>query len=528
MRSEPVKGKSGPRRSPGAAALVAAGIFLSRVFGFVREGVFAYYFGISPVADAVRAALRIPNFLQNLFGEGVLSASFIPVYANLMAQEKREDAGRVAGAVFSILALLSSALVLLGIVGTPLIIDLLAPGFKAARRDLTITLVRILFPGAGLLVLSAWCLGILNSHRRFFLSYSVPVLWNLAMIAALLWFGPNAEVERLAVIVAWAAVIGSLAQFAAQLPVVLRLVKPLQFGFGLDLESVRTVIRNFGPVFVSRGVVQLSAFIDSILASILPEGSVAALANAQTIYLLPVSLFGMAVSASELPAMSSIVGREDEIAAQLRKRIGNGLRRIAFFVIPSVVAFMALGDIVVGSIMERGKFTHANTLDVWAILAGSGIGLLASTQGRLYASAFYALRDTRTPLRFAVIRVVLTTILGYLCSKPVPLLLGIDPKWGVAGLTASAGVSGWVEYILLRRTLGQRIGSEPVGAAYQARLWLWALVAAGAAWGIKLWLPAGIRPIPLALATLIPYGAIYLLLADPGFIGKRIALILKR
>jgi putative peptidoglycan lipid II flippase len=512
-----------PRRSPGAAVLVAAGIFLSRIFGFVREGVFAYYFGISPVADAFRAALRIPNFLQYLFGEGVLSASFIPVYASLVAQEKREEAGRVAGAVFTILSLLTSVLVLVGVLATPLMIDLIALGFRDARRDLTITLVRIFFPGAGLLVLAAWCLGILNSHRRFFLSYSVPVLWNLAMIAALLWFGPHSSAERLAVMVAWASVIGSLAQFAAQLPVVLGLLKPLQFGFALHLESVRTVIRNFGPVFVSRGVVQLSAFIDSDLASLLPEGSVAALANAQTIYLLPVSLFGMAVSASELPAMSSVIGRKDEVATQLRKRLGNGLRRIAFFVIPSVVAFMALGDIVVGAIMERGKFTHANTLDVWAILAGSGVGLLASTQGRLYASAFYALRDTRTPLRFAVIRVALTTVLGYLCSKPLPLLLGIDPKWGVAGLTASAGVSGWVEYILLRRALGRRIGPEPVGVAYLARLWFCALVAAGVGWGIKLWLPPGVHPIPQALATLIPYGGLYLLLADPEQIKKQLA-----
>jgi putative peptidoglycan lipid II flippase len=511
------------RRSPGAAALVSAGIFLSRIFGLVRERVFAHYFGLSPVADAFRAALRIPNFLQTLFGEGVLSASFIPVYASLVAQEKRDEAGRVAGAVFAILAFLTSLLVLLGVLATPLMIDLIAFGFEGARRDLTITLVRIFFPGAGLLVLSAWCLGILNSHRRFFLSYSVPVLWNLSMIAALVWFGPHVGEERLAVIVAWASVIGSGAQFAAQLPVVLRLVKPLRIGFAFQLESVRTVIRNFVPVFVSRGVVQLSAFIDSDLASLLPKGSVAALANAQTIYLLPVSLFGMAVSASELPAMSSVMGGPEEVAAQLRKRLRNGLRRIAFFVIPSAVAFIALGDLVVGAIVESGKFKHANTLDVWSILAGSGVGLLASTQGRLYASAFYALRDTRTPLRFAVIRVALTTVLGYLCSKPLPLLLGVDPKWGVAGLTASAGVSGWVEFILLRRALGQKIGQEPGNAGYLVRLWLTALLAAGAAWGIKLSLPPGLHPIPMALATLVPYGLIYLIAADPQQIRTRLA-----
>jgi putative peptidoglycan lipid II flippase len=427
------------RRARGAASLVAAGIFLSRIAGLVRERVFAHYFGNSYVADAFKAAMRIPNFLQNLFGEGVLSASFIPVYAGLLArdtEDAKEEAGRVAGAVFAILALLTSVLVLVGVVATPLLIDVIAAGFHGARRELTITLVRILFPGAGLLVLSAWCLGILNSHRRFFLSYSVPVLWNAAMIGAMFWFGPRAGQERLVAIVAWASVAGSAAQFLVQLPVVLRLVPALRIQMATHLESVRMVIRNFGPVFVSRGVVQLSAYIDSWIASWLPETAVSALGYAQTIYLLPVSLFGMSVSASELPEMSRAVGSESEIAARLRVRLVGGLRRIAYFVIPSVVAFLALGDIVAGAIYQStgGKFLHEDSVYEWGILAGSGVGLLASTQGRLFSSAFYALKDTRTPLKFAVIRVALTTVLGYLAALPLPPLIGIDPKWGAASV----------------------------------------------------------------------------------------------
>src|SRR5580698_8671480 len=123
-----------PRRGRGAAALVAAGILLSRASGLIRDRVFAHYFGASDAADAFRAALRIPNFLQNLFGEGVLSASFIPVYAGLVAREEREEAGRVAGAVFAILSLVTSVLVLLGVLATPLLIDLIAPGFHGDKR----------------------------------------------------------------------------------------------------------------------------------------------------------------------------------------------------------------------------------------------------------------------------------------------------------------------------------------------------------------------------------------------------------
>jgi putative peptidoglycan lipid II flippase len=505
------------KRPRGAAALVAAGILLSRIAGLIRDRVFAHFFGTSDAADAFRAALRIPNFLQNLFGEGVLSASFIPVYAGLLAHEEREEAGHVAGAVFAILALVTSILVLAGVEATPFLIDAIAPGFHGSKRDLTISLVRILFPGAGLLVLSAWCLGILNSHRRFFLSYSVPVLWNAAMIAALLAFGPRVREERLAGIVAWASVAGSAAQFLAQLPVVLRLVPALRVQLATHLESVRTVIRNFSPAFISRGVVQLSAYIDSIIASWLPMGAVAALAYSQTIYLLPVSLFGMSISASELPEMSSATGGAEEVAAYLRRRLKNGLRRIAFFVIPSVVAFVALGDLVAGAIYQTGRFTHGDAVYAWGILAGSGIGLLASTQGRLYSSAFYALKNTRTPLRFALVRVVMTTVLGYFCAIPLPPILGIDPKWGVAGLTASAGVSGWIEFLLLRRALGRRIGSEPAATSYLARFWGAAMLAAGLAWAIKLPLERALPPIPLAALTLGPFGLLYLFVADPSY-----------
>ncbi|HWF09257.1 MAG TPA: murein biosynthesis integral membrane protein MurJ [Bryobacteraceae bacterium] len=507
----------------GGASLVAAGIFLSRIAGLVRESVFAAYFGDSAAADAFKAAFRIPNFLQNLFGEGVLSASFIPVYASLEAREEHEEAGRVAGAVFAILALLTSIIVLVGVLATRLFIDLIAPGFHGETRALTVSLVRIFFPGAGLLVMSAWCLGILNSHRRFFLSYSVPVLWNIAMIAALLWFGPRAAQERLAVYVAWASVVGCAAQFVAQLPAVLALVPALRIRLATHRENVRVVIRNFGPVFVSRGVVQVSGYIDQIIATYLPSGAVAALGYAQTIAFLPVSLFGMAVSASELPEMSRATGDAAEVSMFVRRRLLIGLRRIAFFVIPSAVAFIALGDIVAAAIYQHGRFGHDDAIYTWGILAGSGVGLLASTQGRLFSSAFYALKDTRTPLRFAILRVALTTILGYLAAFHLPGLMGMDPKWGAAGLTASAGVSGWIEFILLRGSLAKRIGSDAVGAAFLARLWAAAIIAAAVTFFLKLRIEPVLRsPKLLAVATLIPFGVIYLALTEPTRLRERL------
>jgi putative peptidoglycan lipid II flippase len=373
--------------------------------------------------------------------------------------------------------------------------------------------VRILFPGAGLLVLSAWCLGVLNSHRRFFLSYAAPVLWNLAIIGSLIGFGRGRGGYPLAEIAAWGAVVGSLLQLGIQLPTVARLLEGLRPRLARGSEQVALVLRNFGAVFVGRGVVQISAYVDTVLASLLPTGAVAGLSYAQVIYTLPVSLFGMSVSAAELPAMASALGTEAERAAQLRARLTDGLRQIAFLVVPSAVAFLALGDVVAGAVYQTGAFTRAMTVYVWGILAGSAVGLLASTMGRLYSSAFYAMHDTRTPLRFAVLRVALTIGLGYLCALPLPRALGVDQRWGAVGLTASAGVAGWIEFLLLRRALNARIGVTGLAARLLARLWGAGLLAAGLAWGVRLALP-GTHPILVALAVLAVYGAVYFLVTD--------------
>jgi putative peptidoglycan lipid II flippase len=490
--------------------MVASGILLSRILGLVRNRVFAHYFGTSDAADAFNAAFKIPNVLQNLFGEGVLSASFIPVYAGLRATGDEAQARRVAGAVAALLGLVTSVLVLVGVLVTPALIGLIAPGFEGEKREVTIRLVRILFPGAGLLVLSAWCLGVLNSHRRFFLSYSAPVVWNLAIIAALVSTGSGVAQYRLAEIAAWGSVVGSLLQFGIQLPTVMQLLQGTMPRLVRDSEPVQTVMRNFGPVFIGRGVVQISAYVDTVLASLLPTGAVAGLAYAQVLYTLPVSLFGMSVSAAELPAMSSATGDESERAAYLRTRLGGGLRQIAFFVIPSAVAFLGLGDVIAGALYQSGEFTREVTLYVWGILAGSAVGLLASTLGRLYASTYYAMRDTRTPLRYALLRVVLTIVLGYLFALPLPRALGINQQWGAAGLTASAGIAGWIEFLLLRRSLNRRIGPSGLPVSLGARLWGSAVVAAAAAWLLRGVLPP-MHPILQAALVLTLYGGIYLL-----------------
>ena len=515
-----------PRRGGRSAFLVAAGILASRVAGLVRERVFAHYLGNSPAAAAFKAALRIPNALQNLLGEGVLSASFIPVYAGLLGRQARLEADRVASAVFAVLTLAVAVLVALGLLLAPVLVDVVTPGFRGETRVLVIQLVRILFPGTGCLVLSAWCLGVLNSHRRFLLAYVAPVVWNLAIIAALVGWGGRAEPSRLVVQVAYGAVLGSALQCLVQAPVVRALLIEFRPRLTLADRQVRRVFRNLGPVVLGRGVVQVSAYVDLAYASLISERAVAALSYAQALYLLPVSLFGMAVSAAELPELARVGSPEAGGADELRARMRAGLERIAFFVVPSAAALAVLGDVVAGAVLQTGRFTAADTRYVWLLLAGAAVGLAAGTMARLYSSAFYARHDTRTPLWAAAIRVGTGAVLAYGVALWLPPRLGVSRDVGAAGLTLATGLTAWLELVLLRRRLGAAIGPVAVARALLARLWASAAVAAAVGVAVKLvllrllgaaapiaagagpalWDQPAWPPILTALVVLVPYG----------------------
>ena len=491
---------------------MAAGILLSRIAGLIRESIFAHYFGNSAAADAFKAGFRIPNILQNLFGEGVLSASFIPVYSRLLGEGDEESADLLAWAVGAMLALAISIFVVIGVFAAPYLINVIAPGFHGDKRDLTIRLVRILFPGAGLLVMSAWCLGVLNSHHRFFASYAAPVAWNLVMIAALIWYGPRAAQDRLAIDLAFASVAGAALQIIVQLPQTVPLIGRMRLHFDRVRGPLRTVFRNLLPVVVGRGVGQVSGYVDNLLASLLPTGAVAAINYAQILYFLPVSLFGLSVAAAELPSMSrATVETDADVFETLRLRLNGGLRRIAFFVVPSSAAFIFIGDAIVTLLFQSGAFTHRDAIYVWATVAGVSVGMLAGTTARLYISAFYALSDPRTPFRFALVRVTLTLVLGYLCAIPLPHAIGLEPRWGVVGLTASAGVAAWVEFVMLRLSLNRRLGWTGIERRYLMRLWAMALAASALGIALKFSLHAGPRMV--ALAVLVVYGAANLGLA---------------
>ena len=504
------------------ATLVAAGILLSRLSGLVREIVTAGFLGVGLASDAFKAALRIPNLLQNLLVEGVLSASFIPVYSRLSDTDE-EEAGRTAGAVAGLLAAAVSVLVVVGMVAARPITIVLTPGFRddPEKLDLTVDLVRIMFPGVGLLVLSAWCLAILNSHRHFFLSYVAPVLWNVAQIAlvAVVAIG-GSTTASLANALAWGVVIGGLAQLLVQLPTVRSLVPHLRISLDRTRDGVRDALSRLGPVIFGRGVVQISGYLDLVLASLLVTGAVAAGTYAQVLYLLPVSLFGMSIAASELPELSRM---RPEQRADLARRVEGGLRRVAYFVAPTAVIYIALGEPLVGALFQRGEFNVSDTRLVWLVLAAYSLGLLASTASRLLQNSLYALDDPRTPARIALVRVVTSTLAAlsvmFLLDQVVLVGTSIQLEGeltdsgllhlGAVGIALGSALGAWVELTLLRMALRWRIGPVDLGGGALGTVVTAAL--AGAAVGRVVDLFVGGLPLILAAGMSIGVaGAVYL------------------
>jgi putative peptidoglycan lipid II flippase len=428
------------------AARVGAGILLTRVLGFVRERVFAHYFGDGVAADAFRAALRIPNVLRNLLGEGTLSASFIPVYAGMIERGETDSAKRVSSVIASVLVLLTALLAFVGIVLAPVITDFVAPGFSGARRDLTVTLVQVMFPMSGIMILSAWCLGILNTHRRFFLSYAAPALWNIAQIATLVTLGGILAELRLVVALAWGALAGSLLQLLVQLPTTLRLVGGVGWSLDLSAPGVRTVIRRWVPVIVGAGAYQISSIVDTQLASLLQQGAVAILGYAQLVAILPVSLFGISVAAVALPELSRDVVTDD--TAVLKSRLGSGTRRIAYFVLPAAVALGALSTEVIGALFQTGAFGATQTTIAAGVLSAYAIGIPAQASLKLFASGHYARGDTKTPVRIGVLSVVVSAVSAYLLMQ----------RFGPAGIALGAAIAAWVNSSLNFGTLSRRVG----------------------------------------------------------------------
>jgi putative peptidoglycan lipid II flippase len=505
-----------------AAGLVAAGIIVSRLFGLLRTWAFARYLGLSVGADAYTAAVKIPNFVRALLGEGAISASFIPVYSAALGRRDEKGAGELAGALLGLLLVAVSLLTLAGIAAAPLLTTLLVGGFDAERAELTTRLTRVMFPMTGLMVISGWCLGIQNSHRRFFISYASAALWSLAQIVLLLGWGSRAagDTVTLAWWLAWATLAGALLQVIAQLPQVLRLVAPLRVSLDHRAGGIRKTLRNLVPVTIALGFVQISSFIDLRIASHLPVGGQTALSYAAQLYTLPVSVFGLSVAASSLPDFA----RDSVVAGDaLRDRLRSGWVRILFYIIPVTALFIAFGDLVVDLLLRSGVFGQTDTRVVYLILAAYSVGLISYTTVRLLASAFYAMQDYQTPLRASAVTIATSAVLALAFAWPAR-----DSLRGAAGIALGSALGSYVNFTLLARGLHGRLGPLFTRAMWigVGRIVAATALAAMAAFAVRLGLESeaigeliGRTPLArvphliIAPGTLIAFGGIFLLSA---------------
>ena len=503
-RPDPAPEASGAR----SASVVFAGILISRLLGLVRQMLFARYFATSAEADAFTAASKIPNLLRNLLGEGTLSASFVPVYSRLL--ERRDEAGAraLAAAVLGLLLTGVSALTLVGIATAPILTTVFAPGFDPARAELTTRLTRVLFPMTALMVLSGWCLGVQNSHRRFFWSYASAALWSIAQIVLLLWWGDAAaSLSQLAWWLAWATLAGSLLQVAAQLPEVVRLIGVVRPTLDRRAEGVRDTLRNVLPVLASLGVVQISSLIDLQIASYLPRGTASNLYYANLIALLPVSLFGVSVAAASLPEFSRDSGAARE--SVLLERLRGGWQRILFYIVPCAVVFVCYGDLCVGLLLRTGRFGAAEQRAVYLVLAAYAVGLISFASVKLLASAHYALQDYRTPLRASMSSLVVSA------AAAIALAFSLRrTPWAAAAVALGSALGSFVNLGVLIRGLHARLGGLYTPAMWRGtrRIIIAAGIAALLAWPARWGLRAA-HPMLGGPPTLALFGIAYLVTA---------------
>ncbi len=521
---------------------MAAGIFLSRIAGLIRNVVIGVVLGGSGgVLDAFNFAMRIPNIMQNLLGEGSLSASFIPVYAKLVEDGKEEEADDLAGVVVTLLALATAILVLLAVfLARPLVWLLTDWEIDPVKYELTITLTRITTIGIGFLVISAWCLGILNSHRNFFLSYVAPVIWNVTQIAVLVAFAALSWSENdIAVAVAWAVVAGGFLQLAVQLPKVRRLAPTVRLNLART-PSANDVLRRFAPAVGARGVVQISSYADVFLAGMLVSGALGWYSLSLPLYLLPIALFGFSVAAAELAEMS----RRSDSAAAISERLKPALLRVVipagFITAAFLVASKPIIDALYGwpsRLFDRGLDDPNKITVVALILSAFAIGLPATMTARVTQNTLYSMGDVKGPAKIAIVRLAVSVTAGLILILQLDWLtfdgneiVAFDsvphwPAWervpearrvapdeiphlGAVGLALSASLAAWVEWFLLRRRLSRRL-SGAITSGWARQIIVAALGSAAIMFLLtRLGVPSPIDAVLVGLGGLAVYGGL--------------------
>lgn len=431
-----------------SAGVVALGTFTSRILGFVRDMVLAKIFGASLVADAFYVAFRIPNLLRELFAEGSMSAGFIPVFTEYLTKKGKEEARELARSAFTVLVLALALIVFLGIFFSPQIIAGIAPGFveDLQKYKLTTGLTRMMFPFLFFISLAALAMGILNSMRHFAPPAFSSASFNMVNILVLIGLAPLLDEPVYAAAVA--VTLGGLSQFLIQLPTLYR--EGFTLSFRRPLFPLHPGVVQMGklilPTTIGLSVTQVNILVNTLLASFLPVGSVSYLYYGMRLIHFPLGIFAIALATALLPTLSAQASQDDTEA--LCKSFSFGLRLVFFIIFPAMVGLMLFRVPIVHLLFERGEFDHLATQGTADAVLFYAFGLWAFAGVRIVVPVFYAFQDTKTPVKIAIMAMILNVGLNLLLMGPLKH----------RGLALATSISAIFNFSFLIMILKRRIG----------------------------------------------------------------------
>ena len=452
-------------RSAGSATLI------SRLLGYFRDSAVAYAFGAHNVADAFYAAFRISNLFRRLLGEGSLASSFVPVFSEYIVKGDQKETKRFFNVIFTTLFAVLLVLCALGIIFAPQITRLITWGFAGEpdKMELTVSLTRVMFPFMLFISLAALLTGVLNSLKKFFVPAVSPAFLSASEILCIFAVIPFLRPELRIVALAYSVVAGGAGQFFIQLLAVIKKDIRPHVDFDAAHPGQKKVFRLMLPAMIGLSVDQINSFVDTVCASFLAGGSITALYYSNRIMQLPLALFGISVSSVSLPALSRSAASGD--TRGMKETVNYSLRIMSLAVAPAMVGLCLLAEPVIKMLFERGNFDSYATRITAACLFFYSFGLLAFAGVKIAANCFYAMQDTKTPLKAAYICMMINVVLNILLMRP----------FGVGGLAMATSISSWINFVILIIFLRRRIG--PLGLMKNAASFL-KISAASAVMGV--------------------------------------------
>ncbi|MBU0951751.1 MAG: murein biosynthesis integral membrane protein MurJ [Elusimicrobia bacterium] len=432
------------------AGTVSAATAISRILGYARDMMVAQIFGAGMFADAFYAAYRIPNLFRRLLGEGSVSTAFVPVFSSYLETKTKEETQNLLNNVFTVLLIILAVITVLGIIFSRQLTTLIAFGFIATpeKMDIAVTLTQLMFPFLFFACLAALMLGVLNSLKKFFLpavapaSLSIAELVYAALIFYVLTLSESQQIKGLAISV----VVGGFAQYFVQQLDVFRNGFHIKFKLNLKHPGLRQIMFLIIPTIVSFSADQINTFVDTICASFLKEGSITALYYSNRLMQLPLALFGIAMTTVSLPIMSQSYAKND--MQQMKQTLNFSLCLLLFTLLPATIGFIVLGLPIIRLLFEHGKFTLEASKITYSALAYFSLGLIGYSFTKILASSFYAMKETKFPVRTALASMVVNVILNILLMGPM----------GVGGLALATAAASYVNSFLLLHYLRKRIG----------------------------------------------------------------------